>query len=83
MMSVATADGRTEMIITLNVKKVVVLEQKGHTDRIYITLNNPSPYPNWNNGDQHPVLQLETAQHYGKEYCEKVLGITVGEVISV
>jgi hypothetical protein len=71
------------MIITLDVKSVVVLEQKGLTDRIYITLNNSSPYPKWNGETLQPILQLETAQHYGKEYCEKVLGITVGEVISV
>lgn len=71
------------MNISLNVKKVVVLESKSQTDRICITLNGPTPYPNWNDEDIPPSLILETAQNYGKEYCEKVLGIHVDEVITV
>jgi hypothetical protein len=71
------------MMISLDVDRVVVLEQKGQTDRIYIKLNCSTPYPEWDGDPITPTLQMDTAQHYGKEYCEQVLGITVDEVISV
>lgn len=71
------------MLVTLDVARVVVLEQKGHTDRIYIKLNCSTPYPIRDRETITPTLQIDTAQHYGKEYCENVLGITVDEVISV
>lgn len=70
------------MIVTLDVKRVVVLQQKGQTDRIYITLNSTTPYPLWSGDPIVPSLQIDTAQNYGKEYCEKVLGIAVDEVVS-
>lgn len=71
------------MNVTLEVKQVVVIESKSQTDRICITLNSPTPYPNWTDETIPASLILETAQHYGKVYCESILGIPVDEVITV
>ncbi len=64
--------------ITLKIKKVTVLQRAGHTDKIFISVDLPTAFPEM----QHPAsFSTEARIGHGVEWCREALGIEP-EVIS-
>lgn len=66
------------VIIQLKVKKVSILTGHGQ-DRISLTLDAPTPYPEC--GYEAEAV-IETRAGYGEQWCRDVLGIDAPEVIN-
>ena len=67
-------------MLNLNIKKITVLTNTCSTDVIYFDADIESPYPEMK---YPPLVKMEAAAGYGKEYVKKVFGREPDEVIDV